>query len=71
VQAILVALKGRPLELAAVAIVALTGVRPGEARGLRWEEWNRVEQHIAVRRGVWHREIGTTKTERSDQPVSQ
>lgn len=70
VQAILTALKGKPLELAAVAIVALTGVRPGEARGLRWEEWNRVEQHIAVRRGVWHREVGTTKTEQSERFVT-
>lgn len=65
VQTILVALKGKPLARAAVGIVAFTGVRPGEARGLRWEEWNRVEKHIAVNRSVWHREIGTTKTEQS------
>jgi len=70
VQAILAALKGKPLELAAVAIVAFTGVRPGEARGLRWEEWKRIEQHIAVRRGVWHREVRTTKTEQSERFVT-
>jgi integrase len=40
VQAILVALKGKPLARAAVGIIVYTGVRPGEARGLRWEEWN-------------------------------
>lgn len=65
VQAILVALKGKPLARAAVGIMAYTGVRPGEARGLRWEEWNRAEQHIAVNRSIWHREVGTTKTEQS------
>jgi integrase len=70
VQGILTALKGKPLERAAVAILAFTGVRPGEGRGLRWEEWNRVEQHIAVRRSVWHREIGTTKTEQSERYVT-
>lgn len=47
VQAILTALKQMPLERAAVAITAFTGVRPGEARGLRWEEWDRAKQHIA------------------------
>jgi len=37
VQAILVALKGKPLARAAVGIMAYTGVRPGEARGMRWK----------------------------------
>ena len=49
VQAILTALKGKPVARAAVAVMAFTGVRPGEARGLRWEEWDRAEQHIHVR----------------------
>jgi integrase len=62
VQATLEALKAMPIERAAVALIAFTGVRPSEARGLRWEEWNRVEEHIAVQRGVWHRIVGKTKT---------
>jgi integrase len=70
VQAILTALKGMPLERAAVAIIACTGVRPGEARGLRWEEWDRVKQHIAVRRAVWHAVVGTPKTDRSERFVT-
>ena len=70
VQGILAALKGMPLARAAVAILAYTGVRPGEARGLRWEEWNRVEKHIAVNRSVWHREVGTTKTDQSERFVA-
>ena len=52
VQGILAALRGRPLERAAVAIVALTGVRPGEARGLRWEEWGRNTSLSGVRYGT-------------------
>ena len=50
--------------------MAYTGVRPGEARGMRWEEWNRAEQHVAVKRSVWHREVGTTKTEQSERFVT-
>jgi integrase len=65
VQAILSALKSDPLARAAVAIMAFTGVRPGEARGLRWEEWKRAEQHIEVNPSVWHREVGTPKTAKS------
>ncbi len=48
VQAILTALKGLPLERAAIAVVAYTGCRPSECRGLRWEESNRVEQQIIL-----------------------
>jgi integrase len=70
VQAILTALKGKPLARAAVAILAYTGVRPGEARGMVWQEWDRAEQHIAVKRSVWHREVGTTKTEQSERFVT-
>lgn len=54
-----------PLEHAAVAIIALTGVRPSEARGLRWEEWDRAKGHMHICRAVWHTHVGTTKTEQS------
>lgn len=70
VSAILAALKGLPLERAAAGIVAFTGVRPSEARGLRWEEWDRAKQQIHVRRGVWHKHVGTTKTEQSERFVA-
>jgi integrase len=65
VKALLAALKEMPLEHAAVAIIAMLGVRPGEARGLRWEDWDRVKQQIAVRRAVWHTIEGTPKTPQS------
>ena len=54
VKVILTTLKDMPLERAAVAVVAMLGVRPGEARGLRWENWDRVKEQIAVRRSVAH-----------------
>jgi integrase len=60
-----VALKEMPLERAAVALIAMLGVRPGEARGLRWEDWDRVKQQIAVTRAVWHTIEGTPKTPQS------
>jgi len=65
VKVILAALKDMPLECAAVAVVAMLGVRPGEARGLRWENWDRVKEQIAVRRAVWHTIEGTPKTTQS------
>jgi integrase len=70
VQATLTALKGKPVARAAVGVMAYTGCRPSECRGLKWEEWNRAEQHIAIRRAVWHKFVGTTKTEQSERFVT-
>lgn len=61
---------GLTLERAAVALIAYTGVRPGEARGLRWEEWNRTAAQIRVMRSVWHAIEGTTKTQGSNRFVT-
>ena len=65
VIAILAALKDMPLERAAVAIVAMLGVRPGEARGLKWSDWNRAKDQIQISRAVWHAIEGTPKTPQS------
>lgn len=62
--------KGLALERAAVALIAYTGVRPGEARGLRWEDWNRAKAQIRVERAVWHAIEGTTKTPQSNRFVT-
>jgi integrase len=45
--------------------MAFTGVRPGECRGLKWEDWDRAEQHITINRSVWHTKVGTPKTEKT------
>jgi len=58
------------LERASIALVAFTGVRPGEARGLRWEEWDRTREQIAVKRSIWHTIEGTTKTPQSNRFVA-
>jgi integrase len=65
VVAILQALRDLPQERAAVAIVAMMGLRPGECRGLRWRDWDRVKDQITVERSVWHRFEGSPKTEQS------
>jgi integrase len=62
----LAALKDQPLAHTAIAISAYCGTRPSEALGLRWEEWDRTQAHIPVKRVVWHgRVIENTKTENS------
>jgi integrase len=55
------------LERAGVAVCAYTGVRPGEARGLRWEEWDRGGEQIEVKRSVWRSVEGTPKTEQNNR----
>ena len=61
VKAILAALKTQPslklpelpLARAAVALIAMLGARPGEARGLRWEDWDRAKEQVSVSRAAW------------------
>lgn len=73
VKSILAALKAQPslklpelaLARGAVALIAMLGVRPGEARGLRWEDWDRAREQVMVTRAVWHTIEGTPKTPQS------
>jgi hypothetical protein len=58
------------LERAAVALIALTGIRPGEARGCKWREWDRAGAQIDICRSVWHAIEGTTKTKQSNRFVT-
>jgi integrase len=61
---------GMTLERAAVALIAYTGVRPGECPGLRWEEWDRTASQIKIVRSVWHAVEGTIKTKQSNRFVT-
>jgi integrase len=72
VKAILARLadKGMLVERAAVALIAYTGIRPGECRGARWSDWNRTAVQIRVERSVWHAIEGTTKTKQSNRFVA-
>jgi integrase len=50
-----------------VAAAAFTGLRNGELRGLKWEDYSDAE--IRVRRSVWNRHISDPKTRSSKAPV--
>ena len=52
---------------AAVALCYFAALRPAEARGLKWEDYNGEE--LQVRRSVWRNRIGATKTEDSAASV--
>lgn len=52
---------------AAVALMFFTGLRPGEARGARWEDFN--GRTLTVRQSVWHTHTTTPKTPGSAKPV--
>jgi integrase len=52
---------------AAVAIMFFAGLRPGEARGVCWEDYD--GKQLTVRQSVWHTHTTTPKTESSAKPV--
>lgn len=52
---------------AAVALMFFTGLRPGEARGARWEDYD--GKRLFVRRSIWRVWTTSPKTESSVKPV--
>ncbi len=50
-----------------VAAAAFTGLRKGELRGLKWEDYS--DGEIRVRRSVWNRHVSDPKTPSSKAPV--
>lgn len=52
---------------AAVALQFFAGLRPGEARGARWEDFD--GKRLTVRQSVWHTHTTAPKTEESIKPV--
>jgi integrase len=50
-----------------VLTAALTGMRKGEIRGLRWEDFNGKE--LSVSRSMWNGEVTEPKTARSKAPI--
>jgi integrase len=63
--AILNALDG--ISRTSVALIFFCGLRPGEARGARWEDYD--GQRLQIRRSVWRTHIDVPKTEGSVAPV--
>jgi integrase len=59
---------------AAVAIAAYAGLREGETRGLRWEDYAPAPDEdslgtLQVRRSFWRRHPNKPKTKKSESPV--
>jgi len=52
---------------AAVGLMFFAGLRPGEARGVCWEDFD--GKRLNVRQSVWHTHTTTPKTEGSAKPV--
>lgn len=52
---------------AAVALMFFAGLRPGEARGVRWEDFD--GRRLNVCQSVWHTHTTTPKTKGSAKPV--
>jgi integrase len=59
--------KGEWKARAAVALMFFAGLRPGEARGARWEDYD--GKRLFVRRSVWRVWTTAPKTESSVKPV--
>jgi integrase len=52
---------------AAVALMFFAGLRPGEARGACWEDFD--DKQLVVRQSVWHTHTTSPKTAASANPV--
>jgi len=52
---------------AAVALTFFAGLRPGEARGVRWEDFD--GKRLVIRQSVWNTYTTSPKTESSMKPV--
>jgi integrase len=58
---------GEQKACAAVALMFFAGLRPGEARGACWEDFD--GKRLTVRQSVWHTYTTSPKTEGSAKPV--
>jgi integrase len=52
-----------------IVLLALTGLRQGEARGLRWSDWNEEDATLRVQRSVWTTKVDLTKNPSSDDSI--
>jgi integrase len=58
---------GQQKARAAVALMFFAGLRPGEARGVCWEDYD--GKRLMVRHSVWHTHTTSPKTQSSVKPV--
>jgi len=52
-----------------IAILALTGLRTSECRGLRWVDWDEDKMVLNVSRSVWETKVGPTKNVASENSI--
>ena len=54
---------------AAIGLMFFAGLRPGEARGVTWEDYDERKRLLTVNRSVWRTEVTEPKTPESLKPV--
>lgn len=77
VQRMLNALGDNARAKAAIGLMFYAGLRPGEARGVRWEDYSvhydeadkKAEWRLTIRRSVWRTHVTLPKTQGSEKPV--
>jgi integrase len=77
VQNLLDTFQGNVKVRAAIGLMFYAGLRPGEARGVRWEDYTMLydearkaaEWRLIVRRSVWRKHVTPPKTPSSAKPV--
>jgi integrase len=60
---------GHQTAVEVVYLMALTGVRQSEARGLRWSDWDEKNSRLHIRRSVWGDKVGPTKNPASEDSI--
>lgn len=53
----------------AVALMFFCGLRPGEARGVKWSDYDEVKHILLVQRSIWRKHETGPKTQESVAPV--
>jgi integrase len=53
----------------AIALMYFCGLRPGEARGVRWSDYDEKKRILNVKRSIWRKHETVPKTEESIAPV--
>jgi integrase len=53
----------------AVGLIYFCGLRPAEARGARWRDYDADKRRLAVKVSVWEKHEGTLKTAESSKPI--
>ena len=52
-----------------ILLLALTGLRQSECRGLRWSDWDEENAELYIRRSVWRNKVGPTKNPASEDSI--